>query len=167
MWGILEVFIATLVICTMTALVILTAGVYEPEEALSAIRSGDLRSATAGVALAAESFSVVLGTAGELIVDLCLLLFSFSSLLGWSYYGESALTWLLRGRRWRPVWRGVFLAVVVAGSVSELELVWQLVDLFTGLMALPNLAALLVLSPQVLECFRAQKPMAEQFCRSR
>ena len=81
MWGMLEVFIATLVICTMTALVVLTAGIYEPGAALSAIQSGGLGAAAAGVPLAAASFSVVLGKAGELILALCLLLFSFSSLL--------------------------------------------------------------------------------------
>ena len=151
MWGILEVFVATPVICTMTALVILTAGVYDPAGALGAIGAEDLSGALVGVPLTAASFAVVLGAAGEGIVSVCLLMFAFSSLLGWSYYGESALGWLLRGRRWRPVWRGVFLIVAVAGSVGELELVWQLVDLFTALMALPNLAALLWLSPQVLQ----------------
>ena len=78
-------------------------------------------------------------------------MFAFSSLLGWSYYGETALGWLVRGRGWKSVWRVVFLAVAIVGSVGEVSLVWQLVDLFTALMALPNLAALLVLSPQILD----------------
>lgn len=151
MWGILEVFVATPVICTMTALVILTAGIYDPAQALAAIGAGDLSGIPVGVPLTAASFAVVLGTAGDGIVSVCLLLFAFSSLLGWSYYGETALGWLIGGKRWRPVWRGVFLLVTVTGSVCELELVWQLVDLFTALMALPNLAALLWLSPQVLQ----------------
>lgn len=154
MWGILEVFVATLVICTMTALVILTTGIYDPEQALIAIDSGDLSGAGVGVPLTAASFGVVLGRAGEWVVSISLLLFAFSSLLGWSYYGEAALSWLVKGRGWRPVWRAVFLAAAVVGSVGNVELVWQLVDLFTALMALPNLAALLVLSPRALESFK-------------
>lgn len=155
MWGILEVFVATVVICTTTALVILTAGIYDPAQALTAIRSGDLAGAGVGVPLTAASFAVVLGRAGEWVVSVCLLLFAFSSLLGWSYYGEAALGWFVNGAVWRSVWRAAFLAVTVVGSVGEVSLVWQLVDLFTALMALPNLAALLALSPQVLESLSA------------
>jgi len=157
LWGILEVFVATILICTMTALVILTAGVYDPAQALGAIQSGDLSGSAVGVPLTAASFAVVLGKAGEGIVSVCLLLFAFSSLLGWSYYGETALGWLVRGRGWRSVWRVVFLAVTVVGSVGDVSVVWQLVDLFTALMALPNLAALLALSPQVLKCWGEYK----------
>ena len=151
MWGILEVFVATLLICTMTALVILVSGVYDPAQALDSIRSGDLSGVGIGVPLTAASFAVVLGRGGEWVVSLCLLLFAFSSLLGWSYYGETALGWLVRGGGWKAVWRVVFLGTTVLGSVGEVSLVWQLVDLFTALMALPNLAALLVLSPQIMD----------------
>lgn len=151
MWGILEVFVATVVICTMTALVILTAGIYDPVQALEAIRSGDFSNVAVGVALTSSSFAVVLGRWGEGIVCVCLLLFAFSSVLGWSYYGERALNWFVRGRLVRPLWRTAFLVITVAGSVGEVGLVWQLVDLFTALMALPNLAALLVLSPRILD----------------
>jgi len=151
MWGILEVFTATLVICTMTALVILTTGVYDPAQAQIAISSGDFSGVEMGVPLAAASFAVVLGRAGEWVVSVCLLLFAFSSLLGWSYYGEAALGWLVKGKYRHMVWRIVFLSVTVAGSVGDVSFVWQLVDLFTALMALPNLAALLALSPQVLD----------------
>ena len=101
--------------------------------------------------LTSSSIAAVLGRAGESIVSVCLLLFAFSSVLGWSYYGETALNWFVRGKSVRPIWRAVFLCVTVAGSVVEVGFVWQLVDLFTALMALPNLGALLVLSPQVLD----------------
>lgn len=155
MWGILEVFVATLLICTMTALVILTTGIYDPAQAWAAIRSGDLSRTAVGVPLTAASFAVVLGKAGEWVVTVCLLLFAFSSLLGWSYYGEAALGWLVQGKGYHAFWRAIFLSVTVIGSVGEVGVVWQLVDLFTALMALPNLAALLVLSPQVLDSLRA------------
>ena len=151
MWGVLEVFVATIVICTMTALVILTTGIYDPSRALNAIHSGDFSGVAVGVALTSSSFAVVLGRAGEMVVSVCLLLFAFSSVLGWSYYGETALNWFVRGKAVRPLWRAVFLCVTVLGSVIDVEFVWQLVDLFTALMSLPNLAALLVLSPQVMD----------------
>lgn len=152
MWGILEVFAATLLICTMTALVILTTGIYTPETAVRAVESGDFSGVQVGAELTAASFSVVLGRAGEWLVSVCLVMFAFSSLLGWSYYGEAALGWLVKEGKWqRKLWRVVFLAVTAAGSVGNVGFVWQLVDLFTALMALPNLAALLVLSPQVME----------------
>lgn len=154
MWGILEVFVATILICTMTALVILTAGIYDPVQALDAIRSGDLSHAAVGAPLTAASFAVVLGRAGEGIVSLCLLLFAFSSVLGWSYYGQTALNWFVEGKGWQTVWRAVFLSVTVVGSAGDVSVVWQMVDLFTALMALPNLAALLVLSPGVLRDLR-------------
>ena len=162
MWGILEVFVATLIICTMTALVILVSGVYDPARALESIQSGELSTAGVGVPLTAASFAVVLGRGGEWVVSLCLLLFAFSSLLGWSYYGEVALGWLVRGGSWKAAWRVAFLGITVVGGVGEVSLVWQLVDLFTALMALPNLAALLVLSPQIMESLNSylkmQKP---------
>lgn len=157
MWGILEVFVATLLICTMTALVILTAGVYDPGEAANAIRLGQIDSVAIGVPLTASSFAVVLGKTGEGIVSASLVLFAFSSLVGWSYYGQTALGWLGRSKGWNAAWRVGFLGVTVAGSVGDVSLVWQLVDLFTALMALPNLAALLMLSPQVLECWKDYK----------
>lgn len=143
MWGILETFVATPVICTMSALVILTAGVYQPAEGSGAL---------IGAPLTAASFGAVLGQTGEVLVSVCLLLFAFSSLLGWSYYGETALSWLLRGKTgWRNLWRAIVLCVAVVGSVCDAGQVWQVVDLFTALMALPNLVALLAMSPQVLK----------------
>ncbi len=140
MWGILEVFIATLLICTVTALVILTTGTLDPAGGAAAV----------GVPLTAASFSVVLGGWGEWVVNVCLLLFAFSSLLGWSYYGRSAVEWLAGKWAAQWLWPAVFLGVSVLGSVTPTGQAWQLVDLFTALMALPNLAALLVLSSRVL-----------------
>ena len=147
LWGIVEVFVATVLICTVTALVILTAGVYDPVRAVN----GGVP-IEPGVPLAAASFAVVMGKAGEGVVSVCLVLFAFSSLLGWSYYGQAALEWLVKGKGGRFVWRTVFLVMTVLGSVGDVGFVWQTVDLFTALMALPNLGALLVLSPQILRC---------------
>ena len=85
----------------------------------------------------------------------CLLLFAFSSLLGWSYYGERGLEYLTGSGRGRTAFRLAFLAAILWGSVGDLGLVWQMSDLCNGLMAIPNLAALLLLSPEALRLWRA------------
>ena len=92
---------------------------------------------------------------GGIFVSLCLLLFAFTSLLGWSYYGERGLEYLTGSDRWRRLYRAVFLLMVVGGSVGELAAVWQLADIFNGLMALPNLCALLLLAPEALHLLNA------------
>ena len=154
MWGIFEVFIATIAVCSVTALVILTSGVYQPEAALAAIHSGSIPDAMLGAPLSAAAFSTVLGPFGGAFVSVCLLLFAFTSLLGWSYYGERGLACLTGGRRGILLYRFLFLLMIVAGSVADLSAVWQLADIFNGLMALPNLAALLLLTPEVLRLLR-------------
>ena len=151
-WGMVEVLISTLVVCTVTALVILTAGVYSPADALSALADGVIPPEYLGAPLCAASFGVTLGKVGPLLVSVSLLLFAYTSLLGWGYYGERALSFLWGNSRAVPLFRGVFLLCVVMGSLGEVGAVWQLADLTNGLMALPNLTALLLLSPQVLPC---------------
>lgn len=151
LWGMVEVFFATLVVCTITALVILTSGVYAPETALAAIRAGTVDEGMLGAPLSARAFGATLGGLGPVIVAICLLLFAFTSLLGWSYYGERGLCHLTRSEKFTPLFRWVFLACAAAGAVGDVTAVWQLADLFNALMALPNLTALLLLSPQVLE----------------
>ena len=150
MWGIFEVFIATLSVCSITALVILTSGVYQEDAALLAIQSGTVTSAMVGAPLSAAAFSTVFGRFGVVFVAVCLLLFAFTSLLGSSYYGERGLQYLTGTDRWRWPYRAAFLLAVVAGSVGDVAVVWQLADIFNGLMALPNLCALLLLSPEAL-----------------
>ena len=141
MWGIFEVFLSTLVVCTMTALVILVSGVWQP--------TGP--TALTGAPLTASAFGSVLGPVGEGVVALSLLLFAFSSILGWSYYGQQSLRYLTGNDRLLPLYRGVFLACTLAGALCEPSGIWQLVDLCNALMALPNLTALLILAPRALE----------------
>ena len=95
-----------------------------------------------------------MGTWGSVFVAACLLLFAFSSLLGWSYYGERGLSFLLRRERGTVVFRGLFLAAIVWGSVGELTVVWQLSDLCNAMMAIPNLTALLLLSPEAVRLWK-------------
>ncbi len=142
MWGIFEVFLSTLAVCTVTALVILVSGAWHPWEA----------EALTGAPLTAAAFSSVLGGAGSAIVSLSLLLFAFSSILGWSYYGQQCLSYLSGDSRLLGAYRAVFLLCTALGAVWEPEGVWALVDLCNALMALPNLTALLLLSPQALTC---------------
>ena len=157
MWGIFEVFLSTLLVCTVTALVILVSGVWQPGA------PGGLT----GAPLTAAAFGAVLGPIGAQIVALSLLLFAFSSILGWSYYGQQCLRYLSGGDRLTCAYRAIFLLCAFAGAVWEPEVLWQLVDLCNALMALPNLTALLLLAPQalsVLARWRAQQ--SENGCKA-
>ncbi len=151
MWGIFEVFVATIVVCTITALVILSSGVYDMDCALRAIESGCVENSMLGAPLSSAAFSTVFGSFGGIFVALCLILFAFTSLLGASYYGEQCITYLTGTRRIVPFYRLFFLIAVVLGSVSDLSATWMLVDLTNGLMALPNLIALLLLSGEAVK----------------
>jgi len=154
MWGIFEVFVATLLVCTVTALVILTSGVYSEAAALAAIQNGTVTSSMLGSPLSAAAFGTVFGRSGGAFVAFCLLLFAFSSLLGWSYYGERGLAQLTGTRQFTHMYRGIFLLCVVLGSMGDVSLIWQLADICNGLMALPNLLALLLLSPEALHLLK-------------
>ena len=147
MWGIFEVFLSTLVVCTVTALVILVSGVWRPTDPAS----------LTGAPLTAAAFGSVLGRMGEGVVALSLLLFAFSSILGWSYYGQQCLGWLVDGDRFLSLYRTLFLTCTLAGALWEPAEIWHLVDLCNALMALPNLAALLLLAPEALTILRRWK----------
>ena len=155
MWGIFEVFIATICVCSVTALVILTSGVYQEGAALAVIQAGTVTRAMTGAPLSAAAFSTVYGPFGGAFVSVCLLLFAFTSLLGTSYYGERGLQYLTGSDRWKLPFRAAFLAAIVMGSVGDVAVVWQLADIFNGLMALPNLCALLALSPEALSLLKS------------
>jgi alanine or glycine:cation symporter, AGCS family len=129
-----QTFIDTLVVCTMTALVILTATPWT-----QGISPGQLTSA---------SFAETLGVTGEIIVAVSTSLFAYSTLIGWNYYGEKAIEYLL-GSRCICFYRILFIAAVVVGAMMNLELVWNISDLMNGMMALPNLIGLLLLSKVV------------------
>ena len=157
MWGIFEVFIATLVICSVSALVILTSGVYNAEAALHAIASNCVENSMLGAPLSSAAFATVFGTYGGVFVSLCLILFAFTSLLGACYYGEQCISYLTGTRRIIPFYRFFFLAAIVLGSISDLSATWLLVDLTNGLMAIPNLIALLLLSNHAVMLIHSYK----------
>lgn len=157
MWGIFEVFTDTLVVCTLTALVILVSGVFDPAAALDQIaraaadRSYVIPEAMSGVPLTANAFSTVFGSFGQLFVAVSIILFAYATLVGWSYYGEKAVEYLAGTDRYAMLYKFVFIGVIVLGCVSELNLVWNISDTFNGLMAIPNLIAVTLLSPKVFE----------------
>lgn len=159
MWGMFEVLTDTLVVCTLTALVILTSGVYDPRLYAMA-RGTDLFGLLAGGAvMTGNAFASVLGQPGRQLVALSLALFAFSSILCWSQYGERCLRYLWGGRGVRG-YRVLFAASAVLGSGLELQLVWELADICNGLMALPNLAALWLLGGQALRELRRYRERA-------
>lgn len=139
MVAMLGTFIDTLVICTLTALVIIVTGAWHgPEQ---------------GAALSASAFGSGAGPLGAPLVGVALAVFAFTTVIGWSYYGERCTEYLfgVAAIRW---FRWAWIAAIAAGAVLELELVWGLADVFNGLMALPNLIALALLSPVVFRLTR-------------
>lgn len=129
-----QTFIDTLVVCTATALVILTADVWQ-------------QGVSAGI-LTSMSFAETLGNTGTVIVAIATALFAFSTLIGWSYYGEKAIEYLFNERA-IIAFRIVFVAMVMVGATRELSFVWNFSDLMNGLMAIPNLIGILLLSKVV------------------
>ena len=145
LYGIFEVFMDTIVICTLTALVVLCSGA-----AAGSYGNEDL----AGVPTAVAGFATVFGDkAGSLILAVGLLLFATSTILGWALYGTRCAEFLFGSKIIRP-YQIVFCLVVVAGAVADLKLVWDISDTLNGLMSIPNLIALLLLSPVVIKLTR-------------
>ena len=127
-----QTFIDTLVVCTMTAMVILTA-----------------TSWTKGVSaaqLTSASMAETLGNTGSVMVAIATALFAYSTLIGWNYYGEKAIEYLF-GAKSIKIYRVFFTVAVMIGATVSLEFVWNFSDLMNGMMAIPNLIGLLWLSP--------------------
>ena len=144
MWGIFEVFADTIVVCTVTALVILTTGLAEPGAVVGA--DGVMLD---GAPLTMSCFEQFFPW-GEQLIAVCLALFAFGSLIGWAYYGERATQYLF-GDRGVVIYKMVYVLVVTLGSVASLEVVWKMADVCNGLMAIPNLVAVFLLRGKVLE----------------
>ncbi len=143
MWGIFEVFADTLVVCTLTALAIMCSGLVD-------LTTGEVLTSAASTALVAEAFSTVFGTFGAKFIAIAILLFAFSTVLGWSQYGTKAFEYLF-GTKAIKVYQIIFVAFIVIGATMDLSLAWELSDTFNGLMAIPNLIGVLCLSPTVIK----------------
>ena len=137
------VFFDTFIVLTLTAMVILTSG------QLQAGVDGALE----GSALAQASFSVTFGSFGNAFIAICMLFFAFSTILGWYFFGEVNVKALF-GSKAVKVYAAVVVVCIVIGSLLKIDLVWNLSDLFNGLMVFPNLIALLFLSSVVAKATR-------------
>ncbi len=137
MWGIFQVFVDTIVLCTLMALCILT--------------TGSDQSGLDGIELSTLAFESVLGRYGGFFISVSIILFAFGTLISWSYYGEKGLEYL-SGGRFIKQYRSVYVLFTYIGCVMGISVVWEISDILNGLMALPNLAAVILLSKKV--CFK-------------
>ncbi|HFR3774954.1 TPA: alanine/glycine:cation symporter family protein [Streptococcus suis] len=130
-------FIDTLIICTLTGLMILVTGQWSV-------------AGLEGAPLTQAAFASVFGQPGALALTISLVLFAFTTILGWSYYGERCIEFLFGTKSILP-YRLLFVAMVALGGFLKLDLIWTIADIVNGLMALPNLIALLALSPVIIK----------------
>ena len=134
LWGVFEVFADTLIMCTLTALVILTSGVFiGPETTLDAAQ------------MVSAAYKASFGVGGSVFLSFIVLIFAFCTTLSWSLYGVRCFEYLTGGKYSR-VYQAIFCATVVFSAIMKLELAWEIADTLNGLMAIPNLIALVGLS---------------------
>ncbi len=138
MWGIFEVCIDTLVICTLTALVILTSGMFTGADGLT------------GSALTISAYNSHYGVFGTIFITVAITLFAFSTVLGWSLYGVRCFEYLTKGKG-LTAYKILFTLCVILASIMKLGFVWDISDTLNGLMAIPNLIALFALSGVVIK----------------
>ena len=128
-------FIDSIIICTLTGLTLVVTGVWSTD--------------TSAELMAQSAFSHHFGFIGALVLSICLILFAFTTILGWNYYGERCIEFLFGVKGILP-YKIVFILMVALGGFLEMELVWVIADLVNALMAFPNLIALLLLTPVVV-----------------
>ncbi len=133
-----QTFIDTLVVCTMTGLVLILTGAWDSGKTGAELTSFAFQNGFMG---------------GQYIVTIGLILFAYSTILGWCYYGEKSIEYLFGLGAVKP-YRYIFVVVVGFGAVAKLDFVWALSDTFNGLMAIPNLIGLLALSPVIIKLTR-------------
>lgn len=145
MWGIFEVFADTIIVCTMTALVVLTSGIYNLE-------TGAIREGVTDATLVGAAFNDVLpwGDIGEKFIAIAMLLFAFTTVLGWSHYGSKAVEYLF-GTKGVKVYKVIFVLMIISGCLMTSSLAWDISDTFNGLMMMPNLVGVICLCPLVVK----------------
>lgn len=136
LWGVFEVFMDTLVICTITALSIIVTGVWDSGET--------------GAALTTKAFDTSLPVVGGYIISIGILLFAFSTLISWSYYGERSAEFIFGPKIITP-YRIIWIPFIIIGAIGGLEDLWDIADTLNGLMAIPNLIGILGLSGVVVK----------------
>ncbi len=139
-WGIFAVFFDTIIVCSLTAFVVLVTGVHKLPD-------------VNGAAMVSRAFAEIFHTRVGEFLSLAQFLFAFTTMLGWSFYGSKAVEYLfgLRAVKW---YRIVFVIFVPVSAVTSLRLAWDISDTLNGLMAIPNIIALLLLSPIVIDVTR-------------
>ena len=147
MWGIFEVFADTIVVCTLTAFVILSSGVVDPATGTVLVTGAD-GVALEKTALVGAAFSTVFGKFGTGFIAIAVMLFAFSTTLGWSVYGSKAWEYLF-GRKSVIGYKIFFVLMCFVGPQLTSSLAWDISDTFNGMMMIPNLIGVLVLSPEI------------------
>lgn len=139
-WGIFEVFFDTIVICTLTALVLLSSG----------LNVADMD----GITLAVACFEQGFGKLGGILFAFSIIAFAIPSILGWYYYAQECIRYLFTVKWVLPCYQCLFLILLVLGSVLDLHHVWELADTLNALMSIPNLISLVILQGIVVKCTR-------------
>lgn len=145
MWGIFEVFADTMVVCTMTALVVLTSGVFNAQ-------TGEIANGLNDATLVGGAFNTVFSWCGigQKFIAIAMFLFAFTTILGWSHYGSKAWEYLF-GVKTTIIFKIIHVCTVVFGAVLTSSLAWDISDTFNGLMMLPNLIGVVVMMPMVIK----------------
>ena len=148
-------FFDTIIICTLTGLAIASSGVLGTVGA-----DGKLID---GIDLTMLAFQEALGPIGKYVISIGIILFAFSTILGWEYYGERSLEFLVRKRVIMYIYRVVFCLITFVGATTDLSIAWSFSDIANGLMAVPNLLSLLILNKDIArECFAYQKEVIKK-----
>ncbi len=145
-WGVFEVFVDTIVICSLTALVILTSGVIDLSTGLVAETFAN----DASSVLVTKAFQNTFGVAGGWFATIAIFFFAISTVIGWFIYGSKSCEFLF-GKTTTDAYKAIFISIVMVGATMDLSLAWDISDTFNGLMAIPNLIGLLVLSGTVFK----------------
>jgi AGCS family alanine or glycine:cation symporter len=139
--GMMGTFIDTIIVCSMTGLAIIVTGVWT--------------SGKNGAELSSMAYEAGIPMLGGYLLAIELAVFAFTTILGWSYYGEKCWEYLIGSTSFEKTFRLIWTAIVFVGAVAHLEFVWMVADTLNALMALPNLLSLILLSPVVVQLTRA------------
>ncbi len=146
MWGVFEVFVDTIIVCSLSALVILSSGVIDLSTGLVAAGF----SADKASVLVTEAFVQSFGAIGGYFATIAIFFFAFSTVIGWFVYGSKSCEFLL-GKKATNVYKVIFVCFILVGATMDLSLAWDISDTFNGLMAIPNLIGLVIMSGTVFK----------------
>ena len=138
----------TIVVCTITGLCIASSGVLGTTDP-SFVTASNPEGFVTGASLTILAFKSVLGEAGGILVTIVIVLFAFSTILGWEYHGEKAFEYILKTPKYNMIYRIIFSLIAYVGATTTLEIVWSFSDIANALMAIPNLICLLALSGEI------------------